>query len=104
MWINVNLATSQGNRTREYADDLRRIKSELSRIRENLSYGWKADEFASINNAIDRINREIASTSLTLDSLGSDIIAVAKEIKREEEATARAEAEAKAKREAALKA
>lgn len=107
MKINVAQAYAQANRINEYAQELNEIKSRLQDFKGNLNSGWQAQEMVYINNAISSISREISELQTLLFSIGPDIVSVANEIRREEEAreaAERAAAErAAAEREARMK-
>lgn len=91
MKINVGQAYAQANRINEYAQELNEIKSRLQDFKGNLNSGWQAQEMVYINNAINSISREISELQTLLFSIGPDIVAVANEIRREEEAREAAE-------------
>ena len=104
MGINVGLAQAQAGKLSRYAATLHDVKNQLNGVKGSLNQGWQAKEMMYINETIDSINREIANLSTKLENIGSDIVATAQQIKREEEAKARAEAEARARAEAEAKA
>lgn len=91
MKINVGQAYSQANRISDYAQDLNDIKSRLQDFKGNLNSGWKAEEMSYVNNAIDSISRGISELQTLLFTIGPDIVSVANEIRREEEARETAE-------------
>jgi len=98
MSINVGLAASQASAMNQYATTLREINNSLQQYRANLNLAWHSDEMVFVNQAIDRLTNEIVQLSRELESLGSDIVSVANEIYREEEAARQAAAAATAAR------
>ncbi|CAM4339047.1 WXG100 family type VII secretion target [Paenibacillus tarimensis] len=100
MGINVGLASSQAGQLRQQASELSASLNNLAQFKAQLGQGWKAEEVAYINQAIDSIHKEITQLAAALNSLGGDIVQTAQEIREEElrrEAEARAAAEAAAK-------
>ncbi|WP_239617475.1 hypothetical protein [Cohnella mopanensis] len=98
MGVNVGLAASQASAMNQYSTTLRDINNSLKQYRANLNLAWQSDEMVFVNQAIDRLTNEIVLLSKELESLGSDIVSVANEIYREEEAARQAAAAAAAAR------
>jgi uncharacterized phage infection (PIP) family protein YhgE len=83
--IDVAQAYAQANKISNYASSLNEIKSRMLDFKGNLNSGWQAEEIAYINKAIDSISREISELQTLLLTISPDIVAVANEIRREEE-------------------
>ena len=107
MGINVGLANSQANSIRQYSSVLRDIMINLKQQKASLNYAWQGTEMQHVNRSLDQLIQQMGSLSSEIDSICGDIISVASEIRREEEAreaAARAAAErAAAERAAALR-
>ncbi|MCD1257381.1 hypothetical protein B5M42_000840 [Paenibacillus athensensis] len=88
MGINVEAARSQANRLSQYASTLNEVYRNLESLRVNLNQAWQADEMTYINAAITQMLNELSVCSSSLSSIGSDVYAVALEIKHEEEVRA----------------
>ncbi|RJX39132.1 hypothetical protein D3P09_16705 [Paenibacillus pinisoli] len=103
MGINVVQANSQASSISRYASDLRGIKSSLLQYKSEINSAWQSREMKYVNQALDKLNIELSTICSDLDSLSSDIVAVAREIQQEEEAARRA-AEERARLEAEARA
>ena len=90
MAINLAAANEQARQTRMLANNLRDVRASLDYYRNNLQENWQGIEVESINRAIDNTLSELLDRASDLDSVGSDINAVAQEIRAEELAAARA--------------
>lgn len=91
MGINVEQARSQASQISQYVSVLRDIQRSMDSFRGDLNQVWQAEEMNYVNNAISSMMQQLSSCSSSLDSLSSDIISTAQEIKREEEAREAAE-------------
>jgi uncharacterized protein YukE len=85
MGINMNSAKRNSSKAREYASDMDRIKNNLNQKKADLMSAWRADEMKYVNNAIEKTNQKLNSISSELDAIAADILSVAYEIKQEEE-------------------
>jgi len=84
--INVHMASAQANKLEGYASQLHEIKAKLLSVKANLNHGWQAQEMIFINQSIEKIENEISKAMSMLNSVAPDIVSVAYQIKREEEA------------------
>jgi len=104
MGINVGQAASQAGSLAEYASRLREIANELNRNKGALSQTWQSDEVSYIRLAIEQVAGGLLQTSSELQTLSSDIVSVANEIRQEELAREAAAREAAAREAAAREA
>ena len=102
MYIDVNTANSQASTLSGYATTLRDLANGLIQFKSNVGSVWKSDEVNYLNDAIDRITKDLNTASGQLVLLGSDISSVAAEIQFEEEERRAAEARAEQARQAAI--
>ena len=103
MSINVGLAYSQASELKEYAAQLKSMRSKLIASKDMLNQYWQSAELQYINQAIGNIDKKLLQTADRLEGLNSSIQAAAQEKHREEEA-ARIAAEKAAAEQAAKEA
>lgn len=103
MAIDVSLASSQANTITGYYNTENGVKTSIASIKGDIALNWEADEMTSINTNIDSIVKDIATSMTELQTLSSDIVTTANEIKQEEVA-AKAAADAATAKAAAAKA
>ncbi|UFT99213.1 hypothetical protein KO561_18870 [Radiobacillus kanasensis] len=85
MGISVSRARYQANRIENVADSLRSLRRKLQGAEGNIHSGWKATEVNYINRTLNRLESKCSEVASKLNSLESDIVSTAYEIKREEE-------------------
>ena len=73
------------------SNSLRNIAKNLNDFKISISNEWQAEEITYICKAIENINSQLFSLALNIESINSDIVQVAQEIRREDEAKAAAE-------------
>jgi septal ring factor EnvC (AmiA/AmiB activator) len=83
--VNVDLAVRQADWLGSYADDLEGMKKDIETFKTQLNEGWEAEEMSHVNAAIERIISDISKVTTKLDSLQTDIVSAAHDIRREEE-------------------
>lgn len=88
MGINIGSAQVQANNLSQYANELMIIKNDLSRYQTIINANWKAEEMIKFNIGMAKVLENICECNRIANSLSSDIISVANEIKREEDAEA----------------
>ncbi|WP_186577129.1 hypothetical protein [Aquibacillus kalidii] len=100
MGISISAAINQAEKLENTADGLQKVANSLITIKSDVNIAWKAQEVWRVNSVIESYIADIKRLSTDLQSLKSDIINTAYDIKREEEERERAEAEARAREEA----
>ncbi|MBM7618450.1 uncharacterized protein YukE [Bacillus tianshenii] len=85
MTIDIYAANAQARRLQEEAASLLNVKRNLLNIQGSLAQGWQATEMNYLNNAINRMEKEISTIVDALQSLSADISSTASQLKREEE-------------------
>lgn len=84
MSIDMNGASRQSEIFSQSADNINNLRSQLSKIKENMNIYWMSNEMQYINMKFDNIIKKMKEVSTELQSIGSDINGVAHEIEEEE--------------------
>jgi uncharacterized protein YukE len=85
MGISLSSAYSQAAKAGGAADSAESIAVKLNNLQATLNANWNADEMKIVNQAIDKMERDLRQQARLLQTLESDIQDVAREIQREEE-------------------
>lgn len=94
MGINVESAAARANELRGYARQLRNAKSDILQYKQIFGSSWQGTEAFYYISAAERAQEKLERQASELEALGNEIVSVADQIRREEEAAERARREA----------
>ena len=91
MGIDVSKAKRRAEDLLDEVSRLNSVKTDLSGTINSIASSWKAEEVQYLHKAVASIEAEINKAQNLLRTISSNIVSVAEEIRREEEAKAAAE-------------
>jgi uncharacterized protein YukE len=94
MGINYSGAIRCGRNLTSMGSEIERLKTNTKTLTDNIPSGYDGQDARMYMSAVEQLQRELQTISRELRSLGSEVISVAEQIRREEEAEERRRREA----------
>ena len=85
MRIDLNIANEQAGQFRRQSSDLRDGRLSVQSFQRRLRQHWRSDEVSRINSALSNNMNRLTALAAELDTIATDIVSVAQEIRRQEE-------------------